>query len=118
MMSSKQGEDSMSYCQFQEDIFAHNFLTNVLKKLTGYFVDVGANDGKTGSNSLYLEENGWSGVLVEPNPNLQTELKMNRPQGLIKQYAITEEAAIEFNCVRGEGNLHGLSRIDSSEEFS
>ncbi|SEM59854.1 methyltransferase, FkbM family [Loktanella fryxellensis] len=33
----------------------------------GIFLDVGAYDGRTGSNSLYFETHlGWTGVLVEP----------------------------------------------------
>jgi FkbM family methyltransferase len=35
---------------------------------TGRFLDVGAFDGKTFSNTLRLYERGWSGVLVEPSP--------------------------------------------------
>ncbi len=35
---------------------------------TGRFLDVGAFDGKTFSNTLKLYERGWSGVLVEPSP--------------------------------------------------
>ena len=31
-------------------------------------LDIGANDGKTFSNSLRLIENGWKAVLVEPSP--------------------------------------------------
>ena len=35
---------------------------------SGRFLDVGAHDGKTFSNTLRLYERGWSGVLVEPSP--------------------------------------------------
>jgi FkbM family methyltransferase len=31
-------------------------------------LDIGANDGKTFSNSLRLIENGWSAILLEPSP--------------------------------------------------
>ena len=34
----------------------------------GRFLDAGAFDGRTFSNSLKLFERGWSGVLVEPSP--------------------------------------------------
>lgn len=34
----------------------------------GVFLDIGAFDGKTFSNTLALIERGWSGVLVEPSP--------------------------------------------------
>ena len=34
----------------------------------GNFLDIGAYDGKTFSNTLRLVELGWSGVCVEPDP--------------------------------------------------
>jgi len=37
-------------------------------KLTGTFLDIGANDGCTLSNTYALAQNGWRGVLVEPSP--------------------------------------------------
>ena len=37
----------------------------------GFFVELGANDGYTESNTIYLEiHKGWRGVLIEPSPNL------------------------------------------------
>jgi FkbM family methyltransferase len=35
---------------------------------TGVFVDVGAGDGRRGSNTLALERRGWGGLCVEPDP--------------------------------------------------
>jgi len=36
----------------------------------GYYVELGANDGITQSNSFYFEKKkNWSGVLIEPSPN-------------------------------------------------
>ena len=49
----------------------------------GRLLDIGAFDGKTFSNSLALFEKGWSGVVVEPNPeSLVALIKLhgkNRP---------------------------------------
>ena len=44
----------------------------------GYFVDVGANDPKAISQSWHLEQTGWDGVLVEPQPALVQKLKDRR----------------------------------------
>jgi FkbM family methyltransferase len=44
----------------------------------GYFVDVGANDPKAISQSWHLEQMGWSGVLVEPQPALAQKLREQR----------------------------------------
>ncbi len=42
---------------------------------TGNFIDLGANDGKTFSNTRALAERGWKGVLVEPSPKAYDKLK-------------------------------------------
>jgi FkbM family methyltransferase len=44
----------------------------------GYFVDVGANDPQTWSQSFHLERLGWTGVLVEPQPDLAAKLRAAR----------------------------------------
>ena len=52
---------------------------------TGYFVDVGANDPHTWSQSFHLEQLGWTGVLVEPQPDLAEKLRARRKA---KVYAV------------------------------
>ena len=42
---------------------------------TGYFVDVGANQPDDESQTLHLEKLGWTGVLIEPQPDLAEELR-------------------------------------------
>ncbi len=44
----------------------------------GFFVDVGANDPIEGSQTWHLEQKGWRGVLVEPQPKLAQKLKEQR----------------------------------------
>ncbi len=50
-----------SYSQYGEDLKILEFFKN--KK--GNLLDIGANDGRTISNSLLFIEEGWSGVLIE-----------------------------------------------------
>ena len=45
---------------------------------TGYFVDVGANDPQLGSQSWHLEQAGWTGILIEPQPDLAARLRQTR----------------------------------------
>ncbi|MDB5291310.1 MAG: FkbM family methyltransferase [Phycisphaerales bacterium] len=48
----------------------------------GYFVEVGAYNGESYSNTFYLEKSlGWSGVLVEADPALATKCTEIRPGG-------------------------------------
>lgn len=48
----------------EEDVIVEFF-----KGRTGRFLDVGAFDGVTMSNTRALAELGWSGLMVEPNPH-------------------------------------------------
>lgn len=45
----------------------------------GYFVDIGAHDGRSYSNSRPLWEQGWSGLLIEPDPETFKLLLANYP---------------------------------------
>ena len=49
-------------------------LRNFFGEKPGFFVDVGANHPFDGSQSWHLEQNGWNGILVEPQPELAQEL--------------------------------------------
>lgn len=47
----------------------------------GTFVEVGANDGETLSQSLFFEDQlGWRGVCIEPQPEKYKELAKRRPK--------------------------------------
>ena len=54
----------------------YNFLVTALQGLRGgTFLECGAFDGETASNTLPLEyEYGWSGYLIEPNPYYYTQI--------------------------------------------
>ena len=46
---------------------------------SGYYVELGANNGLSFSNSLYFERyKGWTGLLIEPAPEHFKELMLNR----------------------------------------
>ena len=47
-------------------------------KTKGFFVEVGANDPRERSQTWHLEQAGWSGVLIEPQPDLADELRSRR----------------------------------------
>ena len=44
----------------------------------GYFVDVGANAPRDGSQTWELEQQGWTGILVEPQPDLANRSRSER----------------------------------------
>jgi FkbM family methyltransferase len=63
---------------------------------TGFFVEVGANDGLTFSNTRYLESLGWSGVLIEPDPRNLDSLRKNR-QSIILPFCATNADGVSVD---------------------
>ena len=50
---------------------------------SGYFVEVGAYDGVTLSNTYFLEQMGWRGLLVEPIAGLCERAARSRPRSRV-----------------------------------
>ncbi len=44
----------------------------------GYFVEVGANEPRVRSQTWHLEQAGWNGLLIEPQPDLAQQLRAQR----------------------------------------
>ena len=60
-----------------------------LARHPGTFIEAGAHDGLTQSNTALLEFSyGWSGVLVEPIPELAARCRANRPGSHVEQAAL------------------------------
>lgn len=64
-----------SYSQWSEDRDVLAFFGN---KSDGFFVEVGAYDPELLSSSLLLEQSGWKGVLIEPQPDCCERLRARR----------------------------------------
>jgi FkbM family methyltransferase len=59
----------------------------------GFFVEAGAHDGFTQSNTYYLERfRGWRGVLIEPIPAQAAAALRSRPAATIVQCALVSAA--------------------------
>jgi len=60
----------MAYSQNNEEQIILELLAKAgyPESIPGRFMDIGAYDGKTFSNTLRLAELGWAGVCVEPSP--------------------------------------------------
>ena len=95
------------YSQFEQDKFVYeNFFIN---KNKGYFVDIGAHDGVTFSNSKFFEELGWDGVCIEPNPKVFSILENNRKCKCVKK-AVGDKVGLSkfFQITDGPDMLSGL----------
>lgn len=67
----------MFYSQDGQDSFLETY---IFKGYTdGFFVDVGAHDGRTINNTLHFEEKGWKGINIEPIKEVYEKLCLNRP---------------------------------------
>ena len=58
----------------------------------GACIDIGAGDGKLGSNTLYFERNGWDCLCVEPNPIYTDYLNACREKVIVA--AITSNSEV------------------------
>ena len=66
----------MNYSQIGQDLEVLKFYNN---KKDGYFIEIGASDGISLSNTYILEKNyGWTGICVEPIPSDFEKLQKNR----------------------------------------
>ena len=70
------------------------------QRAEGVFVEVGANQPRDGSQTWLLEQNGWRGVLVEPQERLYRELFQQRPRSQVFR------AACSAPEKAGVGELH------------
>lgn len=58
----------------------------------GFFIEAGANDGISQSNTaLYEFEYNWKGLLVEPNPKKFFECKKRRRNSIVENYALVSD---------------------------
>jgi FkbM family methyltransferase len=82
-------------------------------KRAGYFVEFGACDGVSISNTLLLERSfGWKGILAEPNPFWHNALARNRSAEVDHRcvYSCSGET-LAMQCVTSEPELSRIDRI-------
>jgi FkbM family methyltransferase len=73
----------------------------------GIFVEIGAYDGITGSNTLFFEIfRGWSGLLIEASPRLHAEAQRLRNTPCLQVAVAPEAGYAEFLDVR-----HGYTQM-------
>jgi FkbM family methyltransferase len=75
------------YSQRGEDKYVYEILKDIKN---GFFIDVGALEGKHLSNTLVFELNGWSGICIEPHNYFYNILKTNRLNSKCLNFAISD----------------------------
>lgn len=92
---SQYGQDYLVYTRY----FTQN-------PRSGTFIDFGAHDGITFSNTCFFERVlGWSGILVEPNPNVFSKLQKNRDTISINVGVGPKEESLQFLKYSGYGEM-------------
>jgi FkbM family methyltransferase len=91
---SQYGQD-----QFVNEKFFHN-------KKNGFFVDIGAHDGITLSNTYFFEKKlSWNGICIEPIPNVFSQLRNNRGCICIQGAISTTNQPAEFLKISGYSEM-------------
>jgi len=86
------------------------------RNTSGTFVDVGAHNGITFSNSFFLEKyRGWTGICIEANPRVFSELRQNRSCISVNCAIGTASGQADFMMVSGYAEmLSGLENLYKS----
>ena len=81
-------------------------------KKSGVFIDIGAHDGVSFSNTFFLEKKlNWTGLAIEPIPELYKQLKKNRKCRTLHGCVSDKSGEVEFLSIDGQAQM--LSGITS-----
>ena len=105
-------------------------LRSTLQLKRGFYVEIGANDGRLWSNTLTLELfDGWTGVLIEPIPEVYERLKFNRSRRRNQLFNVAcvsdtfesstmRMATANFMSTPLEGQSDLVDRVSHAKEYS
>lgn len=77
----------------------------------GIYIEAGANDGISQSNTHSLERRGWLGLLVEPNPHKFNECVANRSQA--NTFENVALVSFDYQAETILGNFDEVTTVDS-----
>ena len=87
-------------------------LFDIIKKENGFFIELGANDGLSQSNTAFLEfSKKWKGILIEPSINKFNECKINRPNSTVLNYACVSND-YKHDTIKGDFFGHLMSSVN------
>jgi len=99
-----------AFSQINSDLFARCIQEAFPSIIPKTYFEAGACDGLLNSNTKALEDNGWTGVLVEPLPYWHDNLKINRPNSIIHYRALHTESNIYLDFTQSiDPQLSGLT---------
>ncbi|MCL5290548.1 MAG: FkbM family methyltransferase [Bacillota bacterium] len=93
------------YSQIGQDQFLNESIFQ--GKENGFFVDIGAHNGITFSNSYFFERHkNWQGLCIEPMPNIYKLLRENRRCICIEGAISFENGVQEFLSLAGHTEMY------------
>jgi FkbM family methyltransferase len=94
----------MYVSQYDQDRFLDKVVFN--RKKNGFFLDIGAHDGKTLSNTYFFEkERGFKGICFEPNPKVFETLQKNRHCTLLNKGVGRQNGRVQFMAIEGYAEM-------------
>ena len=99
----------MSYSQIGQDL---EVIQSYNKKENGFFIEIGASDGISFSNTYLLEtQYKWNGICCEPIPNQFEKLVKNRPNSICYDKAVYNNSGLilDFDIANNSDMLSGIS---------
>ncbi len=92
------------FSQYDQDKFLNEVVFS--NKNYGFFIDIGAHDGITLSNSLFFERHkDWGGICVEPNPVVFQKLDLNRVSINLNVCIGSENKKVKFTQIEGYSEM-------------
>lgn len=88
-----------------------NLVRSFFGAAPGFFVEVGANDPHARSQTFHLEQAGWTGILIEPQPDLAEALRANRTAMVFAVACSGPENAGKALTLHVAGPLSSLERL-------
>jgi hypothetical protein len=87
----------------------------------GVFLETGSSHPVDQSNTYRLEQNGWSGMLVEPRQDHNTDYKIIRPNSIVENYALVSknfEGDLVKSHMHEAGHMYNISGIHVGDGHS
>jgi FkbM family methyltransferase len=99
------------FSQYGEDASIASYLRSLGRGCRTY-IDIGANDPVSHSNTYLFYRDGGSGLLVEANPKIARRIRRKRPRDTVRNVAVLAEGsgAIDLHVM----DMDGLSTVSAS----
>jgi len=107
-------EAKPTFAQQGEDVVVAEILQDEVHNQSPTYVDIGAWDPISGSNTYLLYRQGFRGVLVEPNPTFAAKLREVRPRDTVVEAGIgdnEQETLVDYYVIDwGGGQCNTFSK--------